>query len=227
MAKVTQVRKAVRPALKQHSDLAIANSWIFVKPAHHFVRAVLIGGTSHPERFEARWTVMHLFEVRTSVHLNWGGFLWDRRWANPGFWWKIDEGVEQSLMEAIETQALPVLRAMRTLDDFLAYVAQNTYGPHLYEWPTSRIILDVALGDLDHARAICAKHYERWSTDDPRLDDIARATYARLTDLCARLLADDRPGLVRLLHDWEAQTVRNLKIEHIWEPTPFPIELQA
>ena len=95
------------------------------------------------------------------------------------------------------------------------------------KYPWSRIILDVALGDLDHARAIAAAQVKQWSTDDPYYDDNARAEYARLVDLCALLAADDRPGLIRLLHEWEAATVRNLKIEHIWEPTPFPIELRS
>jgi hypothetical protein len=36
----------------------------------------------------------------------------------------------------------------------------------------------------------------------------------------------DRAGLARLLHSWEAETVKNFKIEHLWEPTPFPLELQ-
>jgi hypothetical protein len=28
----------------------------------------------------------------------------------------------------------------------------------------------------------------------------------------------------RLLHEWQAETVKNFKVEHIWEPTPFPLE---
>jgi hypothetical protein len=44
--------------------------------------------------------------------------------------------------------------------------------------------------------------------------------------LCPLLAADDRMGLAQQLRQWEAYTVRNLKIESIWEPTPFPLELQ-
>jgi hypothetical protein len=35
----------------------------------------------------------------------------------------------------------------------------------------------------------------------------------------------DRAGLARLLHEWEAYTVKNFKIEHLGEPTPFPLKL--
>jgi hypothetical protein len=43
-------------------------------------------------------------------------------------------------------------------------------------------------------------------------------------ELCAKLAEDDRAGLARLLHEWEAYTVKNFKIEQLWEPTPFPLE---
>ena len=33
--------------------------------------------------------------------------------------------------------------------------------------------------------------------------------------------------MARLLHQWEAYTVEQLKIGHIYEPTPFPLELMA
>jgi hypothetical protein len=41
------------------------------------------------------------------------------------------------------------------------------------------------------------------------------------------LAVDDRPELVRQLREWEAYTVRNLRIESIWQPTPFPFELHS
>ena len=62
-------------------------------------------------------------------------------------------------------------------------------------------------------------------------EDEARAHYAktvanlqRAYDFVARR---DRSGLAALLHDWEAQSARFSKIEHLWTPTPFPLELGA
>ena len=66
-----------------------------------------------------------------------------------------------------------------------------------------------------------------WSEETYGCDDDDKAQLRRLKELCRRLAADDRAGLAALLHDWEAQTVRNLKIEHLWEPTPFPLELRT
>ena len=53
-------------------------------------------------------------------------------------------------------------------------------------------------------------------------------TYDRVVEgLCPLVAANDRTGLAKLLHSYEAQSVKNLKIEKFWEPTPFPIELGA
>ena len=42
----------------------------------------------------------------------------------------------------------------------------------------------------------------------------------------AVMCEENRLGLVRLLRDWEASSVEHLKLQKLWEPTPFPIELQ-
>ena len=64
------------------------------------------------------------------------------------------------------------------------------------------------------------------SVDQPDFDEDGKAKYRRLRELCAKLAEDDRAGLAGLLHEWEVYTVKNFKIEHLWEPTPFPLELE-
>ena len=93
--------------------------------------------------------------------------------------------------------------------------------------PKAKIIVDVALGDLETARKLCVENIDNWSTDYPHQPEHEKSEFRRLRELCALLKSDDRIGLARLLHQWEAETVKNFKIEHIWEPTPFPLELEA
>lgn len=85
-------------------------------------------------------------------------------------------------------------------------------------------MVDVARGDLDGAKEICAKLRAgtMWSDPDFR-EELSRV----LDELCPLLAANDRVGLARQLREWEAYTARNLKIESIWEPTPFPLELRS
>jgi hypothetical protein len=226
MTTTAQVKKMVRPLLERHADLALVGRWIYVKPVEHFARAVLIDRTAYADEFEPRWAVTHLFEASSFFPLDWGEFLANNRSTRRGIWRTWDPDVELSLIEAIEEQALPQLRAIKTLDHYLAFVSQHLFRHKLFDWPHRKIIVDVALGHLDAARTIGKENIQLWSTDKAHYDEDDRAEFRRLRELCACLDNDDYAGLARLLHEWEAITVKNFKIEHLWEPTPFPLELQ-
>lgn len=227
MTTAAQIKKMVQPVLARHPDLALVGRLIYLKPVHHFARTVLIDRTAYAEEFEPRWAVTHLFEARRFFPLDWGELLANERSRRRGLWFMSDPNIEVSLIEAIEQQALPKLRAIKTLDDYLAFVARHMFGPKLFSWPQCKIIVDVALGDLDAARSRCRENLQHWSVDRPNYDEDDRAENRRLRELCAHLAANDRAGLAQLLHGWEAYTVKNFKIEHLWEPTPFPLELPA
>lgn len=226
MTSAAQIKKMVKPLLERSPDLVLVGRCIYVKPVQHFARVVLIDRTSSAAHFSPRWNVIHLFEARSHFTLSWGGLISDPR---QGHWWsaKNDPNVADALVRAIEEQALPWLRTMSTLDLYLAFVSQNLFRHHLYDKGEAEIIVYVACGYIEAARKICERQLESWSTDKPHYDDEDRAKFRRLRELCALLMADDRAGLARLLHEWEAQTVKNFKIEHIWQPTPFPLELQT
>ena len=133
--------------------------------------------------------------------------------------------VELSLIEAIEQQALPKLRAIQTLDDYLAFVSRHMFRHQLFDWPQCKIIVDVALGDLDAARSICKEHFPRWSVDQPHYDEddgrktVVFANSARLAETTGR----GSRGSCMV----EEHTVKHFKIEHLWAPTPFPLEQSA
>jgi len=228
MTTASEVKRMVRPLLERNPDLALVGRMIYIKPVRHFARAVVIGRTSSANRFSPRWTVIHLFEVHRLFTLNWGDHLDELLPGVHGFNWPTDApGIEEGLCQAVERQALPWLRTMSTLDLFLAFVSQNLFRHHMYDKGDAEVIVSVAQGHADYARKLCEQHIERWSTDKPYYDDEDRAKFRRLRELHALVLKDDRAGLAALLHAWEAETVKNFKIEHLWEPTPFPLELQS
>jgi hypothetical protein len=221
-----QIKKMVRPLLERHADLILVGRWIYLKPVHHFARAVLIDRTAYAEEFEPRWAVIHLFQAHASFTLDWGEFIANERSRRRGLWFMSDPQVELALIEGIEQQALPRLRAIKTLDDYVTYVSQHFFRHKLFDWLECKVIVDVALGNLDSARSICNAKMPAWSVDRLDYDEAARAEYRRVVELCTYLASDDRAGLARLLHEWAAHTVRNLKIGHLWEPTPFPLEMK-
>ena len=51
MTTAEQVKKLVQPLLARHADLALVGRWIFLKPVHHFARAILIDRTIGPKYF--------------------------------------------------------------------------------------------------------------------------------------------------------------------------------
>jgi hypothetical protein len=219
-----QVKKLVKPLIERHADLALVGRWIFVKPVNHFARAFLIDRTSDSDRFRPRWAVLHLFELRQSFSLDWGELLYNETSSRPGLWSLSQPGIGADLIREIE-HALPTLRAMKTLDAYLSFVSQHYFRHQLYDWPQCRIIVEVALGDLDAAQATGKTSLALWSL--PQVETEVGEKYQRLCALHAAVVAGDRAELVRMLHEWEALTVRNLKIEHLWQPTPFPLELAA
>lgn len=224
MTTAEQVKKLVKPLLERHSDLALVGRWIFVMPVHHFARAILIDSMLDPEKFRPQWAVAHFFEPRKFFPLSWGEWLYNEASARPGSWRITEPNIGADLIREIEARALPPLRAMNTLDDYLSFVSQHYFRHHLYDWPQCRIIVEVALGDLDAARATGETSLALWS--QPQEDEEVNRKYRRLRELYEAVVADDRSELARMLHEWEALTVRNLKIERLWQSTPFPLELQ-
>lgn len=227
MTTAAQVRKLVQPLLDKHDDLAWVGRRIYLKPVRHFARAILIDRMLDKDGFQPQWAVLHLFQWRMHFTLSWGECLDKRSGELPGVWRIHDPNVSTQLIETIEQDALPILREMRTLDDYLTYVSGNYFRHQLYEWPTAKIVLDVALGDLEAARSLCDQNLASWSVEWPHHNDVKKIELRKLCELCALLQNDDLIGLVRLVHEWEAATVKNFKIEHLWEPTPFPLEQMA
>jgi len=219
MTTAAQVKKLVQPLLDRNSDLAWVGREICIRPVHHFARTILIDRVLDPDGFRPQLAVAHLFDVWDGLPLNWSRWLRKQSGPMPGSWRIQDPDVGRMLIETIEADALPYLRTMTSLDDYLAHTAQFG-GRDLLLKPTARIIMDVALGDLNKARRIWESQRELWSVDRPNYNEEDKAMLRRLRHLCELLQAEDRTSLARLLHAWEAATVKNLKIEHLWEPTP-------
>jgi hypothetical protein len=227
MTTAAQVKKLVRPLLERHSDLALVGRWILVKPVQHFARGIRIGSLLDPEKFRPQWAVVHLFEQRRFFPLNWGEWLYNEPSPRPGSWKISDPDISAALIRQIEQRALPALRAIGTLDDYLSFVSQHYFRHQLFDWPDCRLIVEVALGDLAAARTTCRDNLHLWSSDRPVIDEEAREEHRRLREFCALVAAGDRVALAKTLHEWEAISVKNLKIAHLWEATPFPLEMQT
>jgi hypothetical protein len=224
MTTVAQVRQAVQPLLQRNPDLALVGRLVVVKPVHHILRGIYIDRSIATELFVPTSTVIFLFRPREDITLHWGVRVYPTERGGPGVWDVADPQTSAMLCEEIEAQALPLLRPIKTADDFVAFTSKERFpDTYLDLYEILKIYVDVARGDLKAAQSIC----ENMATDRGKrkyLPDM-QEEYDRITkELCPLIAANDRLGLAQLLHGYEAQSVKNLKLEKLWEPTPFPVE---
>lgn len=223
MTTVAQVKRAVQPLLQRNADLALVGRLVLIKPVHHILRGIFIDRSFDPDLFVPTWAVVFLFEPHCSFSFNWGERVYNRA---RGVWDVNDPEIPATLCEAIEEVVLPLLRPVKTIDDFVAFTTKERFRyTYLDFYELRKVFVDVARGDLAAARSIC----EFLATDRARRKHLPmmQEEYDRITKaLCPCVAAGDRPGLVQLLRDWEAESARMLKLDRVWEPTPFPLELQ-
>lgn len=224
MAPAAAVKRLVAPLLQRNPDLALVKRLVVLAPVRHILRGILIDRRSSSDRFEPAWFAWPLFGALDRGYLRWSNPMFRRRGQLP--WTHSEPDIEEHLGTAVEEAALPTLRTIETISDFETYARSKPHLPHWLEYLQYSSPLAVARGDLDGARKICDEHICPRDVATFGQDDEDKAKLLRLKELCRRLAADDRAGLAALLHEWEAATVKNLKLEHLWEPTPFPLEEQ-
>ncbi len=217
-----QVKTLLSPLLEAHTDVELVGRWLYLKPVRHLLRAILIERTGEADRFRPWWVVAPLCEPEETFPLNWATPITSQ--ARRLWFWK-DDDMSVDLAAAIELRALPNLRSIATLDDFVAFAdcSQRFSLTAFRSYHLRSVGVDAARGDLERARRTCAELVggrTKWSMPSMR-EEFDRVT----GELCPLLAADDRAGMAKLLHQWEAYTVEKLKIGHIYEPTPFPLEL--
>lgn len=129
----------------------------------------------------------------------------------------------EAALPRIEAQALPHLRSLEGLEGWATYY-RETFPIARTGYPEDRLILDIALGDLEAARALLdtlLPHFRENLQPDVPIYQHMRRLIMTVADL---LIAGDRPALAKILHGWEAENIRGTRIEPYWEPTPFPLE---
>ena len=124
--------------------------------------------------------------------------------------------------EAIGYTGLPMMRHVRAL--VLAALGRLEEADELLE------------ADICHRQALDERAVARKSNSRP--DSMASRREMEGRQMNAAFLGElrlvhapiaqrDKAGLATVLHDWERRGRGARKIEHLWEPSPFPFELGA
>lgn len=209
MTTAAQVKRVVGPLLKRNPDLALVKRLLVIKPVHHILRGISISHSYDPKCFVLTWSANFLFQPNAYFH-----FFWGKRMHGV---WNIDiPELAEILADAIEREALPTLRSIVTIDDFVRFANGAWVEDH-------KPYVDAAIGDFEAAQSMCdffAGLNGHYGIRQEESEHVVR-------DLCPRIAAHDRRGLAQLLHKHEAESVKRLMLEKLWEPTPFPIELES
>jgi len=208
MTTAAQVAHVVGPLLKRNPDLALVGRLVVIKPVQHILRGIYVDRSLNSKLFVPTWAANFLFQPNARFH-----FFWGRRVHGA---WDVDTpGLAEKLADAIERDALPTLRSIVTIDDFVGFANGAWVEDH-------KPYVDVALGDFNAAQSMCDFFASLNGDYGIRQEECEHV----VNDICPLIAANDRPALARLLHKYEKESVKRLKLEKLWEPTPFPIELE-
>ena len=221
MTTARQVKKAMQPLLQRNPDLALVGRFVVIKPVHHILRGIYIDASSLASQFVPIWSTNFLFGPSVAFDRIWGRQV---RLSSTGFWRGDDPATYKEWYDEIEQNVLPLLRQVQTVDDFAAFNSKERFnGQQLELFGYLKIYVDIARGDFDSALKASErmKTTGRYSSDAPNIFDQITNTIHPI------LIANDYAALGQVLRAWEQYQVKGRKLEELWEPTPFPFELQA
>ena len=201
------IRRYLKPLLKVRDDLVQIDRWLIVRPVRHLLRGVFFERTSHPSRFYLRRTIKPLYVSSTS----WLGF--GKRFG--ALEWCVYEPYFQALLEAeLAQDGFERVGKVTTLNEFGAYLEPTLP----YGGDEEYVVTALLCGERERA----AEHLEHLKSYREAADPYYLAM-RELLDSFSR----DAGTFCAQRHAEEATSVKELKLEAIWEPSPFPIELPA
>ncbi len=239
------IRRWVRPLLATDRDLVLLGRELFLTPVHHLLRGLLIDRTRSASWSTVHYAIIPLFDCpATEKSFAWSGTL--QLGENTGYSFPADFRRESD-------QALTDLRCVDSISDFFGQVERNDlvvprlFGVHrLSTYYRDHGVALAALGRLNEASLVLQKLTADWAEYQDVLGQAEALLAKRGNNVVARFKHDramaelqniehllalrkliearDRPGIGRLLRNWERHNARLWGVEQLWEPTPFPVE---
>jgi hypothetical protein len=197
------IKRYLKPLLELRGDLVVVGRMLLIRPVRHLLRGAFFDRTSDKYRFSITGYVQPLYGSPISVGLD-TSFK-----GAPNEVWQPHFSAQ--LFDSLASDLFARWGPVTTLDGFAnALIAKDG----IYRAP---ILCLVLAGEWERA-AEYVERSEREVTHEREIDEIKKLWEHVTTDI---------DGVCAKLHEWEAETVKALKLERIWEPSPFPVELPA
>lgn len=239
MSTTVQIHELVQPYVSERDDLVLVGRAIILKPIRHLLRGYFIDRTSWKGGMKPRWFVNLMFRPQESTGFQWTGRL------QPTYGEIEDDDFPQRLFKAMDV-AFHELRKIESANDIckLHLVVDLRREDQM----AYRSLISTSIGNFDVASEELSEYIKEvrgWNDRDmefirlftrrgSRAEQRKLREYAegvrlldRIIDLHALVQKQDRHGIADLLREWERNTAKAWKIDHLWEPTPFPFEEDA
>lgn len=203
--RTSDIKRYLKSLLKQRSDLTLAGRFLVIRPVRHLLRGALLDRTSDKYRFNVYRYIAPLYDAESleySTSLN-----------GPDFYvWKPH--FEPMLIDRLAEGVFEQAGRLTTLSDFANSIATRPINPR-NRFPA--VITGLVLaGERERAAEIVqqVKNNNNYDGDaKKRLQEQWDSVSRNIETVCAEL------------HAREAKYVKEMKLEHIWEPSPFPAEV--
>ncbi len=195
------IKHYLKPLLQMRSDLVLVDRSLFIRPVRHLIRGVYFDRTSSKYLFRVWSNMRPLFSGRRDAHGE-GDYVHDGAFETwqPHF--------EALLMDRMAEEILSKVGKVATLVDF-ATASRNV---------RTAITAFVLAGESDKAVAYVEHQDDAWKTSG--FAGIPREHKEHLEHVLKNVEATCAE-----CHANEAEAIKALKLEHVWEPAPFPVEL--
>jgi hypothetical protein len=175
---------------------------LLVRPVRHLLRGALLDRTSDKYSFRVRRYFNALYDPAGGV--GYGDYV------QGGACQVWQPHFESVLIDSLAEDIFDHVGRMTTLDDFAADLSGTD------RFHSARVTALVLSGDRDGATEY-VREIEKHNPSNPYWERWAKTQW----DFIAR----DIDAVCAEFHAKEAETVKALKLDDIWEPSPFPVEV--
>lgn len=209
--------------LEQQPDVVHSGLWMVVKPVRHFLRGMTVYDLGGKKGLTGAWSVQGLWTPGMSNELD--GYIGSRlpfRKQGPVIIIDVVQSPPDDFFrEKIEQTTLPCLRSIDSMEA-LYRESMRKRADLISDSPETHFCFELAMGHFDTARGLLSRHRDNWFHKPVDYFDDEDAE--RVRRLCSLLEAENYRAIAKMLHASEASNVKNLKLKHLWEPSPFPFE---
>lgn len=197
----SDLKRYLWPLIELRDDLVLVGRYLVIRPVRHIVRGALLDYFSK-DQFRI-WC--YLNPLYAPAGLNYSA---DRHFANCRVW---QPHFQELLMDGLAEDVFAKAGSITTLGDFVTgYFDQGYHGPQLISYALA--------GDWDQAAA----YFEQTQKNETSHDSIKKKIRAEWEHI-----SGNAEAVCAEAHAKEAEEIKRLKLEHIWERSPFPVELPA